>query len=161
MLSDLNIIEDEIYEDKLNLQDKLFSPGQILLGTIIGGLTAGIYFLAKNYESMRDYRKRNITYYIGFISLIIVVSTVIYMDLKISGSALAVGLGVGLSQYTKIYFKENNIKVEGNFFQTIEDKNIQQSADKVILGIIVGIITGLIIGLAIAFTFKYLGFDIK
>jgi hypothetical protein len=150
----------EVSENNITPKGKFFSPTQIVFGTVIGGLAAGMYFCAKNYESMGDYKKRNITYAIGFISILIIMSIMTYVDFKMT-QFLVMGLGFGLYQYTIIYLNDNNIKIKGKFFKTIENNDMKQSAGSVIVGIIISIIIAIIIGLIITFIFKSLGIQIK
>ena len=136
------------------LQGKLFSPAQIMLGTILGGLVAGVYFLGKNYESIGDIQKRNMTYSLGLLLIIFIASLTIYFNLKIPGTALAAGLSAGLSAYTRTFLQENKIAIVGTFFFSIENKEILQSKWHVIGGMLIGIIAGVIIALSITFTFE-------
>lgn len=140
------------------LQGKLFSPTQIIGGTILGGVASGAYFMAKNYEAIGDIKKRNMTYMLGLFFTIAVVAIVIYFDVKFSGSAFSGALAAGLSVYTKSIFKENQISTVGTFFPSIEKRENQHSNWHVLGAIIGGIIVGLIVSIIAALTFTAIGF---
>lgn len=153
--------ESQIPSQGNQLQGKLFSPLQILLGTVLGGIFSGIYFMAKNYEAIGDKQKRNLILTIGSIFTLLFVSLIVYFDVKVSGSAFAGALGGGLYGYSKTFLKANQISTTGSFFVKLADKDIVQSKLHVLGAIIIGIIVGILLSIGIAIAFQIFGLKIS
>jgi hypothetical protein len=140
------------------LQGKFFSPQQVFIGTIFGGTVSGMYFVAKNYESLGDIKKKNLTLIFGILSIITLMTILILTNYKLSSIGLSAGLGAGLSFFTRNLFQMNNIPlISKSLFASTDSKELKHSNWYVVGVIISGIILGVIGAFTIAFIFTALG----
>lgn len=140
------------------LQGKFFSPQQVFIGTILGGTISAVYFVAKNYESLGDSRKKNLTFIFGILSIIVLMTILMLTNYKLSSIGLSAGLGAGLSIFTRNLFQINNIPlISKSLFSNTDSKELKHSNWYVSGVILSGILLGLLGAFTLAFIFTTLG----
>ncbi|HEX5330094.1 hypothetical protein [Sulfuricurvum sp.] len=154
--------ENQTLSQENQLQEKLFSPVYILVGSFIGGFPTGFYFYAKNYGSFGDTGKRNMVLLFGFLFTVGYLLITIFMHIKPGLGFVVSGIiGFLLAHLSKNYLLSNNIDLtpenaKVNSFVT--DKELRQSSWHLFFGIVGGmafayilafILSAILVGLGI------------
>lgn len=125
-------MENNMYQENESLSNttgKVFTPVQMLIGIIIGGVFTAVYLLAINYDSLDNQKNKRRTLLIGIPLSLLIFPLLLFSNIDIPGKAILSGLGIGISIYTKSLLETYGLSspTRNILKNSLQNKNLQRS----------------------------------
>lgn len=109
---------ENIEENSIVKENVFFTPSQMFVGTLLGGILTVNYMIVKNYSALNDIKNRNLMILFGIAFFIFITLYVVHIDPKFSGIGMYAGIGAAMSAITKKLLTEKGyIKTSKNFLK--------------------------------------------
>lgn len=109
---------DNIEENSTIKENRFFTPSQMFVGTLLGGILTVDYMIAKNYSTLNYVKSRNFIILFGIVYFIIHTLYFLHYHPKSSFIGTLAAIGILMSSITKRLLTEKGyIKTSKNFLK--------------------------------------------